>query len=283
MRAFRNFVSIALGLLAGACGSNSAGEAPEPGATSSSTAQDDVAVEDVATASEGGDTSGDFVPWLCEKDDPDPVDYDYGDAYATGPYGFKGSLCWSGQNPQLSYEWGGAGDTVHDLCLPDQDGNEVCLSDYYGSEHDLLILVVTARWCPICNMAAQQEKKWLNGLKEMGYNPIIVSIMSSGVTQTALPTQADTQFWKKRYGLEGPVLLDADMAWANMGMIDSWYVGRRTQGLAGFPFFYYIHTSNMKVWDSFEGFPLVFQYAQWFKQEKDILTYCDGQPGAKAL
>jgi hypothetical protein len=106
--------------------------------------------------------------------------------------------------------------------------------------------------------------------------------MSNGPTQSSFPTQADAQAWKKRYSLEGPVLVDADMSWADKGMIDTWYVGRRTQGLAGFPFFYYIHTSNMKVWDSFEGFPMALQYAPWMKQEKEILSYCDGQPGAKA-
>ncbi len=98
-----------------------------------------------------GDADGDADTWPedvrgepCDNYDPDPEDYDYGDDYAKGPYGFKTSLCWN-ENGN-GYDWGGGGDTLHNFCLPNQDDEEVCLGDLYQGENDLLILAFSAEW-----------------------------------------------------------------------------------------------------------------------------------------
>ena len=52
--------------------------------------------------------------------------------------------------------------------------------------------------------------------------------------------------------------------------------------VVGFPFYYYVHTSNMRVWDTWAGFPdgLMSPYKPWVKQEIELLDYVATQPFA---
>ncbi len=91
----------------------------------------------------GVDTEG-FLPESCgDEYYPKDEEYDYGPDYAKGNYGFKESLCW---DAETEYHWGGGGDVMHDICLPNQDDEEVCLGDLYQGEKDLLIIGFGALW-----------------------------------------------------------------------------------------------------------------------------------------
>ncbi len=92
------------------------------------------------------DTEG-FEPEGCgEEYYPEDLEFDYGPDYAEGPYGLKGSLCWDMQGNQGSFEWGGGGDTAHNICLPNHEDKEVCIGEYFRSERDLIILDFSAGW-----------------------------------------------------------------------------------------------------------------------------------------
>ncbi|MDD5306971.1 MAG: hypothetical protein PHU25_06570 [Deltaproteobacteria bacterium] len=69
----------------------------------------------------------------------------YGEDYVDGPYGFKGSIC---RDPvATTQEWIEYGDTIPDICLPNQDNEEVCVHDFYKSpDFDLLVVNFSALW-----------------------------------------------------------------------------------------------------------------------------------------
>ena len=210
---------------------------------------------------------------------------DYGDSYASGPFGFKTSLCWemNDQN-QGSFSWGGAGDILPDFCLPDHEDNEVCMSDFYQSEYDLLILDFSAGWCPVCHAGARQAQKWKKDLVDAGWNPIIVHILGNNYNynEQGPPTLADAQRWKKQYPKSEYVLYDPNIEWVDAATLDMWMEGRRDPTVVGFPFYYYVHTSNMRVWDTWAGFPdgLMSPYKPWVNQEIQVLDYIAEQPFA---
>ena len=70
------------------------------------------------------------------------------------------------------------------------------------------------------------------------------------------------------------------MKFVDLATRDMWANGRRDPSAIGFPFYFYIHSSNMMVWDTWAGFPdgLLSPFGPWIKQELEILEYISEQP-----
>jgi hypothetical protein len=184
----------------------------------------------------------------CVADCPDNVWDDvwtYGESYAPGPYGFKGSMCRAGG---ANGDWIEHGDTIPDVCLPDENDVEVCLSDYFGGETDLLIVDFTAMWCPPCNALADDEGDFIAAIEEAGYSVEFISVLEENA-QYEVPSAANAATWKTSKGLEGVVLYDADQTWLNDVMSDKW----PSESDRGYPMWFLISTSNMLIWDEMAG------------------------------
>ena len=77
-------------------------------------------------------------------------------------------------------------------------------------------------------------------------------------------------------------MYDPEITFTDPALLDVWEMGRRQAGQVGFPFYFYVHTSNMRIWDSFGGFPdgFMVKYPDWIAQEQDLLGFMKVQPFA---
>lgn len=217
----------------------------------------------------------------CDDHDPDGKVYDYGDDYPVGPYGFKSSLCWNEkadpENPAetvWAYSWGGGGDTLHNICLPNQDDRQVCMKSLVGGEKDLLVLLFSAVWCAACNEMAANAKKFTDDLRQAGWNPVILTVLvqnQSGRVATA----ADANAWKDAYGLESDVLHDPGWKWSDLAIKDRW-ANSPFFGQVAFPWLIYVDTSTMRIWD-IGGWPAMYSYDLWLEDTLKLLSYCKEQ------
>jgi hypothetical protein len=217
----------------------------------------------------------------CDDYDPDPKVYDYGDDYPIGPYGFKGSLCWTEsadqENPGetvWSYSWGGGGDTLHNMCLPNQVDRQVCMESLVGGEKDILVLVFSAVWCTACNDVAYNAKKFMDDLREAGWNPIMLTVLVQNQSGR-MATVADARAWKDAYGLEDDVLHDPGWEWSDLAVSDRW-ANQPMFGQIAFPWLIFVDTSTMRVWD-IGGWPETSSYYLWLKATLNLFSYCKEQ------
>ncbi len=107
---------------------------------------------------------------------------------------------------------------------------------------------------------------------------MFITILAFGLDQSTAATAADARNLKNSYDLEGDVLYDPDLQWTDWSLIDLWEVCKRTPGYNAFPYFFYVHTSNMRVWDAFSGFPDAALYDDWLELELEKLDFCKEQP-----
>jgi hypothetical protein len=135
---------LALGLGAAGCGDDDATDAGADAMHDSGADTDSDTDSDAGTDADTDSDSDTGKDYSCVEKPWDGV-HTYGDAYADGPYGFKGSIC---RDPvALTEEWIDYGDTIPDVCLPNQDDVEVCLHDFYERpDLDLLLVDFSALW-----------------------------------------------------------------------------------------------------------------------------------------
>jgi thiol-disulfide isomerase/thioredoxin len=238
------------------------------GATDADTDADSDADSD-ADADADADSDSDVV---CTGNTWDGT-WTYGEDYAEGPYGFRGSMCWNWNTEPASGNWITEGDTIPDVCLPNELDEQICLSDYYKShDYDLLIVDFTAMWCPPCNAMANDEHAFLQALGNAGYATMFISIIEEPVTQGGFPTAANAETWKTSKGLSGEVLYDATHSWLNQVMSDKW----PGDSDRGYPTWFIVHTSNMLIWDAKSGWDTtVINWAA-----TSLLPYIATKPGA---
>lgn len=275
-------LALSLMLFSGCEEDKNSGENPSGDADSDTDSDSDTDGDSDGDSDSDADSDSDFKDWPedirgepCEDWDPDDSTYNYGSDYAKGPYGFKGSLCW--QNQGTEYYWGGGGDTLHDFCLPNQEGDQVCMGDYYRSEYDLLIIDFSAVWCIVCRTQAEQEAKFVADLKKAGWNPLYITVLAQD-NEMYPATQQDALEWKNYFDLHGDVLYDSNSEWVDLSLIDRW-LSNPMYGVVAFPWTIFVHTAHMRVWDILGGFPDPTQYDQWIDQQIDILNYCGKESG----
>ena len=222
--------------------------------------------EEVETEQEA-DTAFDDAAPPCAKYDYDKNSYDYGAVYAKGPYGFKGSMCWdmaAGEG-----RWTNFGDVIHDICLPNQDGQEVCLGEYYDAGYNLLIIEVSAIDCPACAAEARDEARILQKLENSYWKAAWVTIMGRSLSGS-LPKVSTAASWKSQYGLGGQVLADTKGTWEQRMFFDKWPADER----GGVPLTFLVNPSNMVIWDAFAGWTDAAGFDEFAKYIVDLAVYC---------
>jgi len=197
----------------------------------------------------------------------EPVAWDnvwtYGETYAPGPYGFKGSNCYpAGGGPcfgSVAGEWTEGADHIPDACFPSAAGTEVCMRDLYGStEYDLIIVDYTAMWCSPCNLEAESEEAFVTALAADGWNVLFITILGEN-NAGAAPTADDATTWVNNHDLDAAnVLYDPDHVWYTDAFADAWSAEAR-----GWPTNFFIHPSNMLIWDAFSGWLDSSDTANW--------------------
>ena len=214
-----------------------------------------------------GDTiiDGEFPP--CANYDYDKKSYNYGSDYAKGPYGFKGSMCWDFDAGEGS--WTNYGDVIHNICLPNQDGEETCLGEFYNAGYNLLIIEVSAIDCPACAAESRDEARLVKKLSDNYWKPAWVTIMGRSL-QGALPTLTTAASYKSQYKSSGPVLADTQGTWEQRMFLDKWPADDR----AGVPLTFIVNPENMVIWDAFAGWTDAANYEEFAQYIVDLSVYC---------
>jgi peroxiredoxin len=96
------------------------------------------------------------------------------------------------------------GQTVPDLHLADQNGDEVSFASFEG---DLVLLDVSTLWCGPCQLlAAEAEATWQR-YRDQGF--VYLTVIQQG--QYADPaTPGDVAAWADQFGITAPVVGDPD-------------------------------------------------------------------------
>lgn len=158
---------------------------------------------------------------------------------------------------------------MHDVCLPNHEGTEICLSDYQGGANDLLVVNIAARDCSVCALAAADEEKFNTALINAGWNPVWVTIMEGTIAGGATGAN-DAANWKAKYKVQSEVLSDIGNVWRPRMFQDKWPGDMRD----GTPLFFYVNPSNMKVWDSMAGWALPSDWTMFVGQMVGLFEYC---------
>lgn len=174
----------------------------------------------------------------------------YGEDYAEGPYGFKGSMCWDYENGTGS--WSIWGDAIPDICLPNHEDEEICLGDFFDSvEYELIFVSYTATWGPTCHWPAEGEQAFLDALADNGWSARWITVIGEPDDPDDAPTAADATDWISQFDLgdDAVVLYDADSAWKAPVFNDKWPGDEER----GWPTIFVVHTSNMLIWNAVTG------------------------------
>jgi thiol-disulfide isomerase/thioredoxin len=127
---------------------------------------------------------------------------------------------WPKSNAPSDYEGTGIreGAFALDFTAEDQFGNEVALTQFYGS---FMLLDFSAVWCPPCQQAAEgapgvfHEGNEMSRNFEFWYVHVLVDDAEWGADETGgWATVGDAADWANDYGLEFPVLAGEGAFWA---------------------------------------------------------------------
>lgn len=219
------------------------------------------------------------------KVDPWDGEWEFGPDYAEGPYGFRGSMCpmrveEPDESPVIQMVYTHFGDTVPDICLPNHVDDIVCLSQYYRSgKYDLIVINHTAIWCPICSDQARDEVALREALALEGWDVVWIEIIGENESGSRYPSVHDAYEWKITHNVEGDVLYDGNKSWFDDITYDRW----RTDKDRNWPSFFFIHTSNMLIWDVYVGWPTSNTGKVWSdftSKITDRLSYIEEQMGS---
>ena len=94
------------------------------------------------------------------------------------------------------------GDRATGFTLRDQDGRQVSLYDYEGK---VILLDISAMWCPPCRQEADESMALYNANKERGF--VILTVLMDDEQQQQ-PDQQDCRRWANAFRLTYPVLAD---------------------------------------------------------------------------
>ena len=137
-----------------------------------------------------------------------------GSVTATGVSPLTASACVAvGAYPKNDRGTGyGVGAIAHDLALPDQNGDQVSLSDFAGK---YVLLQFTSAWCPPSNFEVPQDRDEvaaLNDSNAMGVEVVYLTVMLDGPTVSVASTKQNAINWTTKFQLTTPVLWTANDA-----------------------------------------------------------------------
>ncbi|MBM4392682.1 MAG: TlpA family protein disulfide reductase [Deltaproteobacteria bacterium] len=95
------------------------------------------------------------------------------------------------------------GEVVGDACVPDQNGDDVALWQFYGR---VWVLDVSTMWCAPCQVLAHGLQEIADGYadEEFSYVTVLAEDLGSDV-----PDNAELNEWAGNFGIREPVLADA--------------------------------------------------------------------------
>ena len=76
-------------------------------------------------------------------------------------------------------------------------------------------------------------------------------------------------------------LYDPGYEWTARSTADRWEVGRIPRGVEAFPYFFYISTVHMRVWDTFTGWADDSIWEPAMAGEMEILDFCAEASGTR--
>jgi peroxiredoxin len=153
---------------------------------------------DPALADSDGDSFDDGVELEANSDPLDPTHHPYAGGWAIDPC--NDDLVVTGNSP---------GSVTEDFALLDQHGELVRLHDFCARE---VLLVTSAMWCEPCRDEAPHLQEWYETYQSQGF--IVLTLLGED-TFGDTPDQSDLESWANSYGLEHPVLADANWAVSN--------------------------------------------------------------------
>ncbi len=123
----------------------------------------------------------------------------------------------SGTNNGYANTWA-VGDTVANVTLTDQYGQEVQLGSFCGRH---VMIAFGAMWCGPCQSLAAEMQELQDRYGPDGFQGIEILIEDTG---SNIPDRSDLETWSATYGLESvPVLSDGDyLAWPYYEL--DWYI-----------------------------------------------------------
>ena len=180
------------------------------------------------------------------------MDYDtetyYYDGYSVGPYGFKEMICPHVDAGYLTRD----GDTIHNICLPSDDGYTYCLSDF-RTKGILFVHVVTSDFFSILTGGSINSSPQI--IKDKcGLNSEFVTILISGTSTE--PTFEDAKKWKASSGAKDHILYDKGNKWRQRLLKDSWPSAYPRNP----PFVFAVNKQDMKIWDTFIGWDYRYNF-----------------------
>lgn len=159
---------------------------------------DDCTEEELGTSPDSMDSDGDGYSDADELDcDSDPLDIDVF-CYACG---------WSRNDPgTLSSTGAEVGDTLANLSLVDQCGEDVALWDFAGS---YTVAFITAAWCPLCKDEAAALADNVAAMEQETGKPVQGMVLLFEGRSAGVPTTDDVVPYAEEIGAEfQPVLGD---------------------------------------------------------------------------
>ncbi len=112
-------------------------------------------------------------------------------------------------NTTLEPSGNGVGQVTDNFALMDQHGEMVRLHDFCGRE---VLLVTSAMWCEPCQDEAPELQHWYETYADQGL--MVITLLGENAGGNT-PSQTDLESWATSYGLEHPVLADANWQVSN--------------------------------------------------------------------
>jgi thiol-disulfide isomerase/thioredoxin len=111
---------------------------------------------------------------------------------------------WIHGDPPTTLEGEGfdVGEAVTDECVPDQNGDQVSLWQFYGN---VWVLDVSTMWCAPCQKLASGLQEIVNDHEEEGFVYLTVLAQDLG---SDVPDQAELQSWAEDFDIESPIVAD---------------------------------------------------------------------------
>ena len=197
----------------------------------------------------------------CAGIDPDAHNYFYKD-YPSGPYGMKGNVCWL-DDSQLRFEYTPSNDTIHNFCERDVNNDLHCLKEFNDQQYDYVILNVSALYCSACAKALDNQKKFINDLRDDGLN-------IGWVTIEEIESNKDKSTFYKEFNIDGTVLFDCTHTVSDRLYVDHW-----PKDLPGIPMFIIFRTDDMKIMFNVTGWPADEYYKEWLSYFENFFKYID--------